>query len=68
MNEEPSMDELKKEAASILRSVKASLEGLLIEIKGAQRRAYEASDFTIHEFKQLTSALERLTIQMERHK
>lgn len=65
---EPALDEMKIEATRILRSVKDSLEGLLIEIKGAQRRAFEASDFTIHEFKQLTAALERLTIQMEKHK
>lgn len=68
MSKEPTIDELKKEATSILKNVKSSLEGLLIEIKGAQRRAFEASDFTIHEFRQLTAALERLTIQMERHK
>lgn len=65
---EPTLDDLKKEATLVLTSVKASLQGLLIEIKGAQRRAYEASDFTIHEFKQLASAIERLTVQLERFK
>lgn len=65
---EPDITELKRQAAALLKSVKDSLEGLLIEIKGAQRRSFEMSDFTIHEFRQLASALEHLTAQLERHK
>lgn len=68
MSKDPSIAELKVQAAALLKSVKGTLEGLLIEMKGAQRRAYDASDFTIHEFKQLAAALERLTTQLERHK
>ncbi len=62
------LEEIKREATTILRSVKATLEGLLLEIKGAQRRQFDTSDFTIHEFRRLSDAVDRLTAQLEKHK
>lgn len=68
MTQEPTLEELKKEATSTLKSVRSSLEGLLIELRGAQRRSFDTSDFTIEEFRRLTRAIERLTDQLEKHK
>lgn len=68
MTKEPSLDELKKETTFTLRSVKITLEGLLLEIKGGQRRHMDTSDFSIEEIRRLSVAVERLAGALERHK
>lgn len=60
--------ELKKEAAELLQFVKDMLSGMLIEMKGANRRHMDASDFTINEFRRLSEALERMAAQFEKRK
>lgn len=66
--EEQSPEELKKEVAELLQFVKNMLSGMLIEMKGANRRHMDASDFTINEFRRLSDALERMAAQFEKHK
>lgn len=71
MNEpikEQTPEELKKEATELLQFVKGMLSGMLIEMKGANRRHMDASDFTINEFRRLSDALERMAAQFEKRK
>lgn len=60
------LHEIKADAATTLASVKVTLEGLLIELKSAQRRNFDSSDFVIDEFRRLTHAIEALTQQLLR--
>lgn len=61
-------EELKREATELLTFVKNMLSGMLIEMKGANRRHMDASDFTINEFRRLSDALERMAAQFEKRK
>jgi len=65
---EQTPEELRKEAAELLQFVKNMLSGMLIEMKGANRRHMDASDFTINEFRRLSDALERMAAQFEKRK
>lgn len=62
------VEELKKEATELLQFVKNMLSGLLIEMKGANRRHMDASDFTINEFRRLSDALDKMAAQFEKRK
>lgn len=65
---EQTPEELRKEATELLQFVKGMLSGMLIEMKGANRRHMDASDFTINEFRRLSDALERMAAQLEKRK
>lgn len=62
---EPSA-ELHKEAVELLRAIKHTMAGLLIEMKGANRRHMSANDFLIDEHRRLSAALERMAAQFEK--
>lgn len=56
------------EAVEVMKTVRDTLGGLLLEMKGANRRHMDASDFNIHEFRRLSEAVERVAAQLERRK
>jgi hypothetical protein len=58
--------ELKQEAVAVMKDVRDTLKGLLIEMKGANRRHMDASDFSIDEFRRLSAAVERVAAQLEK--
>jgi hypothetical protein len=65
---EPTLDDLYKEAVVLLTSISHTLKGLLIEMKGANRRHMDASDFNINEFRRLSDSLDRMAAQFEKRK
>lgn len=60
------LHEIKRDSISTLDSLKKTLEGLLVEIKTAQRRDFDSSDFVIDEFRRLVNAIAALTAQLEK--
>jgi hypothetical protein len=60
--------ELNQEAVAVMKDVRDTLKGLLLELKGANRRHMDASDFNINEFRRLSEAVERVAAQLERDK
>jgi hypothetical protein len=58
--------ELKQEAVAVMKDVRDTLKGLLIEMKGSNRRHMDASDFSIDEFRRLSAAVERVAAQLEK--
>lgn len=65
---ERTLEDLTKEAIDVLTIVSHTMKGLLIEMKGANRRHMDASDFNIDEFRRLSGALERMAAQFEKRK
>lgn len=65
---EPTLEALTEQAIDVMTQVKHALQGLLIEMKGANRRHMDASDFNTNEFKRLSEATERMTAQFEKRK
>jgi hypothetical protein len=59
---------LTKEELEVMKTVRDTLKGLLIEMKGANRRHMDASDFNINEFRRLSEAVERVAAQLEKPK
>jgi hypothetical protein len=60
------LHEIKRDSISTLDSLKKTLEGLLVEIKTAQRRDFDSSDFVIDEFRRLVNAIAALTARLEK--
>lgn len=58
--------DIKRDASVTLDSLKTTLEGLLLEIRGGQRRSFDNSDFLIDEFRRLTRSIDALVTQLER--
>jgi len=65
---EPTLEELTTEAVGLLTSISHTMKGLLIEMKGSNRRHMDASDFNINEFRRVSDALERMAAQFEKRK
>ncbi len=58
-------EELKAEAQELLKRIRETLEGLLIEQRDGNRRSMSQSDFMIDELKRLARAIEGLARKIE---
>ena len=63
---EPTQEDLSREVVQLLRFIKNMLAGMHIEMKGANRRHMDASDFQINEFRRLSEALEKMAAKLEK--